>query len=86
MTLLMYLVFYSHFFFADDSNMFVSDKNHDELPNIMNAEMTKIVDWLRTNELSLNLIKKTHFIIFRKKRGKNTLHNNLIIDDVVDRT
>ena len=68
--------------FADDSNMFVSGKNPDELLNIMNAEMTKIVNWLRTNKLSLNL-KKTHFIIFRKKRGKITLQNDLIIDDVV---
>ena len=48
----------------------------------MNAEMTKIVNWLRTNKLSLNL-KKKHFIIFRKKRGKITLQNDLIIDDVV---
>ena len=68
--------------FADDSNMFVSGKNPDELVNIMNAEMTKIVNWLRTNKLSLNL-KKTHFIIFRKKRGKITLQNDLIVDDVV---
>ena len=68
--------------FADDSNMFVSGKNPDELVNMMNAEMTKIVNWLRTNKLSLNL-KKTHFIIFHKKRGKITLQNDLIIDDVV---
>ena len=49
--------------FADDSNMFVSGKNPDELVNIMNAEMTKIVNWLRTNKLSLNLKKNTlHYI------------------------
>ena len=62
--------------------MFVSGKNPEELVNIMNAEMIKIINWLRTNKLSLNL-KKTHFIIFRKKRGKITLQNDLIIDDVV---
>ena len=69
--------------FADDSNMFVSGKNPNELVNIMNAEMTKIVNWLGTNKLSLNLKIKQHFIIFRKKRGKITLQNDLIIDDVV---
>ena len=68
--------------FADDSSMFVSGKNPDELVNIMNAEMTKIVNWLRTNKLSLNL-KKTHFIILRKKRDKITLQNDLIVYDVV---
>ena len=41
--------------FADDSNMFVSGKNPDELVNIMNADMTQIVNRLRTNKLSLNL-------------------------------
>ena len=48
--------------FADDSNMFASGKNPDELVNIMNAEMTKIINWLRTNKLSLNLKKKLHYI------------------------
>ena len=55
--------------FADDSNMFVSGKNPAELVNIMNAEMTKIVNWLKTNKLSLNL-KTNHFIIFRNKVGE----------------
>ena len=68
MTLLMYLMFYSHFFFADDSNMFVSGKNSDELANIMNAEMTKTVNWLRTNKVSLNL-KKIHSSLYFAKRG-----------------
>ena len=62
--------------------MFVSGKNPDELVNIMNAEMTKIFKCLRTNKLSLNL-KKTYFIIFHKKRGKITLHDDLIIDGVL---
>ena len=45
--------------FDGDSNMFVSCKNPDELVKIMNAKMTKIVNWLRTNKLSLNF-KKNH--------------------------
>ena len=61
-------------FFADDSNMFVSGKNPGDLVKIMNEEMT--------NKLSLNL-KKTHFMIFRKRRGQIALSNNLVIDDVV---
>ena len=41
--------------FADDSNMFLSGKNPDNLVNTMNDEMTKVIDWLNLNKLSLNL-------------------------------
>ena len=46
-------------FFADDSNMFLSGKNPDDLIKLMNTEITKVIEWLRINRLSLNL-KKTH--------------------------
>ena len=84
--------------FADDSNMFISGTNINELINTMNEEMIKIVEWLRVNKLSLNL-KKTHFIIFRRNRSKTTNENsnnnnnnnlpnkekinNLVIDNVI---
>ena len=55
--------------FADDSNMFLSGKNVDELVNSMNIEMEKVTDWLNVNKLSLNL-KKTHYMIFRGRRTK----------------
>ena len=63
--------------------MFVSGKNPDELVNIMNADMTQIVNWLRTNKLSLNLKKTNISLYFVKKRGKITVQNDLIVDDVV---
>ena len=66
--------------FADESNMFITGKNPD-LVTKMNAEILKVVDWLKINKLSLNL-KKTHFIIFRKPRQKITLENELCIDNV----
>ena len=47
----------------------------------MNFEITKVVDWLRINKLSLN-IKKTHFIIFRRKRGHVHLLSDLKINNV----
>ena len=55
--------------YAEDSNMFVSGKNPDELVNIMNAEMTKFFIRLRTNKLSLNL-KKTTSLYFIKRGEK----------------
>ena len=45
-------------FFADDSNMFLSGKNPDDLIKLMNTEITKVIEWLRINKLSLNLKKK----------------------------
>ena len=41
-------------FFADDSNMFLSGKNPDDLIKLMNTQITKIIEWLRINKLSLN--------------------------------
>ena len=46
----------------------------------MNEEMTKIIEWLRTNRLSLN-IEKTYFMMFRKRKQKITFNNELLIDD-----
>ena len=68
-------------FFADDSNMFISGKNPNELIKIMQEETIKVVDWLKLNKLSLNL-KKTHFVIFHKKRDRVSLSEELYINDV----
>ena len=68
--------------FADDSNMFLTGNDPNELIRIMNTEIVKVVDWLRVNKLSLNL-KKTHFILFRQQqRSKITISEELIIDHV----
>ena len=68
--------------FADDSNMFLTGNDPNELIRIMNTEIVKVVDWLRVNKLSLNL-KKTHFILFRQQqRSKITISEELIIDQV----
>ena len=60
--------------FADDSNMFLSGNNLEQLITTMNTEMTNVVEWLRANKLSLNL-KKTHFIIFSKGRPSTIIPN-----------
>ena len=67
--------------FADDSNMFLSGKNPDDLIRTMNQEMVRVVDWLQINRLSLNL-NKTHFILFQRKRVKISLSVDLIINNV----
>ena len=67
--------------FADDSNMFLTGKDPNELIRHMNIEIKHVIDWLKVNKLSLNL-KKTHFIIFQRRRAKFTVSEDLIIDGV----
>ena len=67
--------------FADDSNLFISGSDLNEMFDTMNSEMVKTMEWLQVNRLSLNL-KKTHFIIFRKKRSKIKVDQDLIINNV----
>ena len=53
--------------FADDTNLFLSGKNLDDMQTLLNEELTEIDLWLKANKLSLN-IKKTHYMLF-KNRG-----------------
>ena len=75
--------------FADNSNMFLSGKDPDDLVRTMNEEMVKVIDWLQINRLSLNL-NKTHFILFRRKRVRISLSTDLVINnvkiDMIERT
>ena len=56
--------------FADDSNMFISGKNINDLIDTMNIEMIKIIEWLHANKLSLNLKKKRISLYFIAREEK----------------
>ena len=43
--------------FADDTNVFYSDKNLNVLKKVMNEELLHLTDWLKANKLSLNISK-----------------------------
>lgn len=49
--------------FADDTNAFYSHNNITRLVEIVNAELSKLLNWFYANKLSLN-IDKTCFILF----------------------
>ena len=53
--------------FADDTNVFMSDKSIHVLVNKMNIELKLVGDWFKANKLSLNL-EKTNFILFCSRR------------------
>ena len=56
--------------FADDTNLFYSNKNIKTLFKEMNIELKNISEWLRANKLSIN-IDKTNFILFHNNRDKD---------------
>jgi len=41
--------------FADDANLFISNKNIETLFTDMNNELTKVTTWFKANKLSLNM-------------------------------
>ena len=61
----MYVKTLSLFLFADDSNLFISDKDPHNLESQLNKELENISVWLKINKLSLN-IKKTHYMVFTR--------------------
>lgn len=67
--------------FADDTNIFLSGKSLEEVLNVMNGELKKVVDWLNANKLSLN-VNKTNYMIFRSKTRGIDVVNELFINGV----
>ena len=52
--------------FADDAVLVQSDNNLGKLQNSINRKMTKVVDWLTANKLSLS-ISKTKYVLITSK-------------------
>ena len=61
---------------ADDTNLFLSDKNITNLFFKMNQELQKVTLWFQSNKLSLN-VKKTKFSLFHPSRKKSTIPEQL---------
>ncbi len=55
--------------FADDASIFYSHSNPKYLETIMNEELKSFDIWMKCNKLSVNVNKKTNYIIF-KSSGK----------------
>ena len=49
--------------FADDTNIFYSGTNIQQVENVITAEHLNLTEWFKVNKLSLN-VSKTSFIIF----------------------
>ena len=66
--------------FADDSNIFLSHRNPEQLTQILNNELKSVANWIKANKLSLNL-DKTSYMLFSNKVA--TLPNCIIFDGTV---
>lgn len=53
--------------FADDTNLFFSDKDKSLLMKKIKHDLSTLVDWFRSNQLSLN-VKKTNYILFSRHK------------------
>ena len=67
--------------YADDSNFVFSFPPNDDPSHIVNLELSKVMDWLAANRLSVNL-NKSHFIMFRNANVRHPTICNLKIKNV----
>ena len=62
--------------FADDTNLFISDSNIENLFETMNEELRKVANWSKTNKPSLN-ISNTKYSLFHSIRKRTDVPNIL---------
>ena len=62
--------------FADDTTLFYADKSLDVIKCCVENDLKIIMDWFRSNSLTLN-VQKTKYLLFSPKKGKQNLHLNI---------
>ena len=67
--------------FADDTNIYYSSKNLDDLESKLNNELKIVAEWMKSNRLALSILK-TNFVLFHSKKLKPSKLFNLKIDGV----
>lgn len=60
--------------FADDTTAYVSCKTVNNLQECVTYDLKTLIEWFRSNKLSLN-INKTNYIIFRHKKANSRIDN-----------
>ena len=66
--------------FADDTNLFFSNKDPLHLIELLNQEIPKFLQWLTANKLSLNF-DKTKFILFKPRQKKISFQIHLKLNN-----
>ena len=60
--------------FADDTNLFICDKDIKKLCDNNNRELCKVANWLAVNKLSLNVKKNTFRNFLSKEQNADKQH------------
>ena len=68
--------------FADDTSIFYSHRNQDRRISVLNEELIKIDNWMRSNKLSVN-IKKTNYIVFKPAQKKSSSDLQLFFNNQI---
>ena len=66
---------------ADDTNIFFSHNDPNQLMEIVNNELKKLSSWLQANKLSINIQKISNFILFKAKQNRQKLDRHFSIND-----
>ena len=70
------------FLFADDTNVFFHGKDKNELAETVNNELSKVVEWLKANKLSLN-VNKTNYMLFSLGTRDVSFPNDIKINGTI---
>ena len=66
--------------YADDMVLFFGDKNTDSVNEVLNAEFQNVLNWLRENDLIVNLKPgKTESILFGTSQKLKKVENLVVI-------
>ena len=68
--------------FADDTNVFCSGENMNDVIQMLNDELRNMSVWFKVNKLSLN-VSKTNYMVFSNKWKHSYNTNEIKIDDIL---
>ena len=70
--------------FADDTTLYESSYNINELYISMNHDLAILSDWFQSNKLSLNL-KKTNYMLFTKASALSELNHLKVGNEIIEK-
>ena len=72
------LTFSTAYHFADDTNLLITNKSLKKINQYINHDLACLVQWLRSNKISLNA-KKTELVVFKSRQTVVKKHLNFRI-------
>ena len=57
--------------FPDDTNLFISDSNIENIFETINEELRKVANWFKANKLSLSISKRKYSLFYSTRKRKD---------------